>query len=79
MDKQTKILQHIKDIDFRTKEARQEHAVDDFKDWYNDLQAHQSIAYSETTQAQLSLLSSVLWYLMPHKEYKIFMKQNTTL
>lgn len=61
---------HLKDIDFRTREERQKSMIPDFIAWYNDLQAHQSLAYKNHTQAQLNILSSVLWYLLPEKDYR---------
>lgn len=75
MSKQDNILQHIADIDFRTKEERQRHALDDFKGWYDALYDQQLLSYSDLAQAQLTLLSSILWYLMPDKEYKKFLKR----
>lgn len=61
---------HLKDIDFRTRAERQKAAIPDFKEWYQDLIAHQALGYSERTQGQLTMLSSVLWYLLPEKDYK---------
>lgn len=61
------IKDHIKDIDFRKREVRQQEAVKDFKQWYAQLSQR---PYSEMLQGQLSMLSAVLWYLLPPKEYK---------
>lgn len=61
---------HLKDIDFRSREERQKSAITEFKEWYEDLVAHQALEYSERTQGQLTMLSSVLWYLLPEKDYK---------
>ncbi len=61
------MYKHIKDIDFRTREVRQENAIEDFKQWYLHLT---SLPYSETTQAQIGMLSAVLWYTLPKNEYK---------
>lgn len=62
--------EHLKDIDFRTKAQRKKHMVKDLKEWYEDLIAHQGLTYSERTQGQLTMLSAVLWYLLPDKDYK---------
>ncbi len=59
--------EHLKDIDFRTREVRQEGAIKDFKQWYVQLASQ---PYSDRIQGQLSMLSSVLWYLLPANEYK---------
>lgn len=61
---------HLKDIDFRTRAERQKDMIPDFMEWYEDLIAHQALTYSERTQGQLTMLSSVLWYLLPEKDYK---------
>lgn len=62
--------EHLKDIDFRTKAQRKKEMVSDFKEWYEDLIAHQALSYSERTQGQLTMLTSVLWYILPEKDYK---------
>lgn len=62
---------HLKDIDFRTHAVRQSHALEDFKKWYDELEA---VEQTERIQGQITILSSVLWYLMDPKEYKQFMK-----
>jgi hypothetical protein len=59
-------LEHLKDIDFRKREVRQADHINEFKNWYNELANR---PYTETTQAQLTMLSSVLWYLLPKKDY----------
>lgn len=64
------IKDHLKDIDFRSREERQKQMIPDLKDWYENLQAHQALSYSETTQAQITMLSSILWLLLPEKDYK---------
>lgn len=64
------VQDHLKDIDFRSRTERQKHIKEDLSEWYKDLQAHQSLAYSETTQAQITMLSSILWYLLPEKDYR---------
>lgn len=61
---------HLKDIDFRSRAERSKQMIPDFKKWYEDLVAHQALSYSERTQGQLTMLSSVLWYLLPEKDYK---------
>lgn len=61
---------HLKDIDFRTKSERKKQMIPDFIEWYEDLIAHQALGYSERTQGQLTMLTSVLWYLLPEKDYK---------
>ena len=62
--------EHLKDIDFRSREERQKHLIPDLKEWYEDLQGHQSLHFSPTVQAQITMLSSILWYLLPEKDYK---------
>lgn len=63
--------EHLKDIDFRSREQRSKEAIKDFTDWYNELyQRITKNGYSDTLQAQLSMLSAVLWYLLPEKDYK---------
>jgi hypothetical protein len=64
-------LEHIKDIDFRTREERQKQALPDFVEWYKDLaKKSEEEGYSDLLQGQLTMLSSVLWYLLPEKDYK---------
>lgn len=61
---------HLKDIDFRSRAERQKQMIPDFIEWYEDLIAHQAISYSERIQGQLTMLTSVLWYLLPEKDYR---------
>lgn len=63
-------LDHLKDIDFRTKAERQKAYKEDFIEWYEDMLGHQHLHFSETVQAKLQMLSAVLWYLLPEKEYR---------
>jgi hypothetical protein len=70
VSKQQNILQHLGDIDFRKRENRQENAIEDFKEWYEDLVVSQELDYSERVQGQLTMLSSILWYLLPPADYK---------
>lgn len=64
-------LEHLKDIDFRKREVRQADYVNEFTNWYNELfEYSQNHDYNQTVQAQLTMLSSVLWYLLPAKDYK---------
>lgn len=58
---------HLKDIDFRTREERQKDALTEFQAWYVQLSG---CPYSELNQGQLSMLSAVLWYLLPANQYK---------
>lgn len=64
------VKDHLKDIDFRSREERQKNMIPDLISWYEDLQAHQSLGYSEFIQAQITMLSSILWYLLPEKDYR---------
>lgn len=59
--------EHLKDIDFRKREVRQDNHINQFKEWYTILSQEK---YSETTQAQLNMLSAVLWHLLPKADYK---------
>jgi hypothetical protein len=68
------IQDHLADIDFRTREARQLAAKEDFVDWYNELQERQATSYDGRVQAQIEVLSAVLWYLLPKSDYKKLMK-----
>lgn len=61
---------HLKDIDFRTREERQKAWKEDFTDWYQDMLAHQSLAYDDRVQAKIEMLGAVLWYLLPEKDYR---------
>ncbi len=64
------IKDHLKDIDFRTKAERQKCWKEDFIAWYKDMTTHQSLAYNDEVQAKITILSSVLWYLLPENEYR---------
>lgn len=66
MSKRVK-LDHLKDVDFRTREVRQQMAIGDFKRWYRQLA---SMPASDRITGQLTMLSSVLWYLLPKNEYE---------
>lgn len=61
------VEEHLADIDFRKREVRQANHINQFKEWYVEL-AQQP--YSDMIQGQLSMLSAVLWHLLPAKEYK---------
>lgn len=65
---------HLADIDFRTKEARQANNLEEFKNWYNELSGYSERHYNPRIQGQLTMLSAVLWHLMSTKDYKKFMK-----
>lgn len=68
-------LEHLKDIDFRKREVRQADYINEFTNWYNELFEHsQNHDYNQTVQAQLTMLSSVLWYLLPKKDYNKLVK-----
>lgn len=66
-----KILQHLPDIDFRSREERQFNCLEDFKQWYLDLQ---KLPYDDITHGQLTMLSTILWHLLPMHEYKALQK-----
>lgn len=70
------IQDHIKDVDFRTREERQKVCLPEFIGWYSNLVSQ---PYSERNQGQLTMLSSVLWYLLPVKEYKKLVTSNKGL
>lgn len=73
----SKVADHLADIDFRTWDERHKNAVDDFIDWYNQLHEYQSRHdYDDRIQAQITVLSSVLWYLLPPKQYKKLTKHH---
>jgi hypothetical protein len=65
---------HLQNIDFRTREQRSKEAIDDFKQWYRDLHVQVCLKPDERLEGQLTMLSAVLWYLLPASEYKAFMK-----
>lgn len=65
------IEEHLKDIDFRKREVRQATHKETFIDWYNQLYEYSSRHdYDPLIQGQLTMLSSVLWYLLPKQDYK---------
>lgn len=62
--------EHLQDIDFRTKAERQVSIIPDITGWYETLIRSQTNNFSDIVQAQITMLSSVLWYLLPEKDYK---------
>lgn len=63
--------EHLKDIDFRSREERSRHSVEDFKKWYTILTNYErEHGYDPLTHGQLTMLTAVLWYLLPEKEYE---------
>lgn len=72
-------LVHLPDIDFRSWEQRHTEAIPDFISWYNELQDFaEKYGYDERIAGQLTILSSVLWYLLPPKDYKKLTKHKAT-
>lgn len=67
--------EHLKDIDFRSHEVRSKSAKEDFIKWYEELQNRPR---TERIEGQLSMLSSVLWYLLSPKEYKKLIKRDSS-
>lgn len=63
------IKDHLADIDFRTREVRQADYKDEFKRWYDELCNRLSTGYDDVVYAQLTVLTAVLWYLLPKNEY----------
>lgn len=62
---------HLKDIDFRTREVRQLESIPEMISWYKELhQRQEEKEYDAYLNGQSSMLSSVLWYLLPKKDYK---------
>jgi hypothetical protein len=62
--------EHIKDIDFRTREERGKEAIPEMVEWYKELLDRAGEEpYSDLLQGQISMLSSVLWLLLPKNEY----------
>lgn len=59
--------EHLKDIDFRTRAERQKDSTAEFIRWYNELARR---PHSDLLQGQLSMLSAVLWYLLPEKDFR---------
>lgn len=72
------VKEHLADIDFRRKEVRQANAVNEFVIWYEAMSNQISKQYSGRVQAQLEILSAVLWHLLPDKEYKRLTKLKGT-
>jgi len=71
----SQVSMHLKDIDFRSREQRSRQAIADFKKMYTELHLS-SINGPENprTEGQRTMLATVLWYLMPKREYSEFMK-----
>ena len=65
------IAEHLQDIDFRKKEVRQKDYLKEFILWHKQLSKE---PYSDLIHGQLTMLSAVLWYLLPTKEYKKLVK-----
>ena len=62
---------HPADIDFRNHSARTARAKEDFVSRYNELQGRiVSHGCSDRLSGQITMLSSVLWYLLSPQEYK---------
>lgn len=74
--KQSSLIEHLPDIDFRSREERQTNAIEEFKQWYEILAERQAIRYDDRLQAQLAMLSAVLWHLLPKSEYKKLTKRD---
>lgn len=67
---------HLKDVDFRTREVRQLEALEDFKRWYESLVVVKRP--SDRLQGQLTMLSAVLWHLLPPSDYKKLVTRKMT-
>lgn len=64
------IKDHLADIDFRTREERQETYKEEFIQWYKTLANHNlNQPFDERLFGQQNMLGCVLWYLLPKKEY----------
>jgi hypothetical protein len=75
VSKTDNIAQHLDDIDFRNHEERQKAWRKDFKVWYKDLwESARANPNDERIAGQLTMLSSVLWYLLEPKEYKALVR-----
>lgn len=76
MSKTDNFAKHIDDIDLRTHEERQKSWRKDFMQWYEDLQSYRKKngVSDERVEGQLTMLSSVLWYLLDPKQYKALVK-----
>ena len=68
--------EHIKDIDFRSREQRQATSLDTFVEWYEELQTKLNHSYDDRTAGQLEILSAVLWHILPVYEYDRLRKIN---
>ena len=68
------IQEHLQDIDFRSKEERSKQIIPDLISWYNSLIDNKDLMKDQRLQGQATMLSSVLWYLLPSKDYKKLMK-----
>lgn len=62
--------EHLKDIDFRTRQQRNKNAIMDMKEWYLSLYKSRQTNDSDRLQGQMTMLAAVLWLLLPEKEYK---------
>lgn len=68
---------HVVDIDFRSWQARHDAATSDFISWYEELSRRiDSEGLTERLSGQITMLSSVLWYLLTPKEYKKLVKRS---
>lgn len=75
MSKLDNIQKHLDDIDFRNHEERQRAWRTDFKKWYRDIwRAYRADPDNDRLGGQLTMLSSVLWYLLEPKEYKALVR-----
>jgi hypothetical protein len=65
------IKEHIEDIDFRNHAERQKSWRNDFIKWHREIRkALREDPFNDRLAGQLTMLSSVLWYLLSPKEYK---------
>lgn len=70
MTKKDNIAKHLDDIDFRTREERQKDALPTMLEWRGHLHAAiKKNGLNERLEGQLTMLTSVLWLLMPAKEF----------
>ena len=68
---------HLADVDFRSREERQKNAKEDFIEWYKKLSARNlSEPFDDMLYGQQIMLSNVLWYLLPEKEYNKLTRVN---
>lgn len=67
--------EHLKDIDFRTREQRQSTSTETFVEWYNELVSRIEYKYDDRTAGQLEILSAVLWHILPVYEYNSLRKR----